>query len=354
MYEQTIADTLSRLRVGGPMSDGPLCIVPVRCASDVPDRYVLLSQALRRGTVLITEVSEAGEVPYLSVFNKGPWPVLVFDGEELVGAKQNRIANATTLLAVGKTVLPVSCVEQGRWHAESRVFRAGSYASHPGLRRDKERRVRERVAWEARRRETTPQESGRHGAPQERQEAATAGGRAEREESQHVRARRYMADQGMVWEEVHRVSNVRGAVSPTAAMADTYQSEKHELDRIIDVFRPGMRAQAADAVGMMVFVGGEFVCFDLLQPARRFSRLVRKLLRGYALEALLHSLSASLPFDAEEAALRVFAELGHATVNARAAAGLGDDLRLETGRISGSGLVWQGELIQLSLFPKAE
>ena len=53
-------------------------------------------------------MSEAGSVPYLQAVNKGPWPVLIFDGEELVGAKQNRITNATILVGVGKTVLPVS------------------------------------------------------------------------------------------------------------------------------------------------------------------------------------------------------------------------------------------------------
>ncbi len=62
----------------------------------------------------MTEVSDAGSVPYLQAVNMGPWPVLIFDGEELVGAKQNRIVNTTILVGVGKAVLPVSC-ENGRW-----------------------------------------------------------------------------------------------------------------------------------------------------------------------------------------------------------------------------------------------
>ena len=42
--------------------------------------------------------------------------VLLYDGEELVGAKQNRILNVSVLVGAGaKMPIPVSCVEQGRW-----------------------------------------------------------------------------------------------------------------------------------------------------------------------------------------------------------------------------------------------
>ena len=104
MYEQKVKEAMGTLRPGAPMWDGALCILPLRSRGKVKARYVLLEQAIGRGTLTITEVSEAGSVPYLQAVNKGPWPVLIFDGEELVGAKQNRIANATILVGVGTTV----------------------------------------------------------------------------------------------------------------------------------------------------------------------------------------------------------------------------------------------------------
>ena len=80
-------------------------------------------QALAQKTLTITEVSQGGSVPQLLAVNSGDLPILIVDGEELAGAKQNRILNASVLLAPkSETVIPVSCTEQGRWAYASREF----------------------------------------------------------------------------------------------------------------------------------------------------------------------------------------------------------------------------------------
>ena len=56
--------------------------------------------------------------------NRGPKPTLIIDGEELVGAKQNRVVNLTILVAAeSELIIPVSCVEAGRWRAKSEPVR---------------------------------------------------------------------------------------------------------------------------------------------------------------------------------------------------------------------------------------
>jgi hypothetical protein len=288
--------------------------------------------------------------------NKGPWPVLIFDGEELVGAKQNRIANATILVDVGKTVLPVSCVEQGRWSHRSAAFDSGSYVSHVSLRQAKERQVRESL----------------------RAEASMAAEAPLAAAAQQVRATRYRSDQGRVWAEVARSSRSLGVDSPTMAMADTYKAGGDDLDRTLQALSLEKLGPVDEVVGVIVFVGGRFVCLDLLQPAKRFALLYPKLLRGYALEARLSkgdpdfdvTLNCREPldsrpagrrgagqvpvdFDPEAAALRLFADTLEASVQEQPGVDLGTDLRLESKQVSGAGLVWQDAVIQLSVFPKA-
>ena len=77
-------------------------------------------------------------MPELLVENPLDADVLLYDGEELVGAKQNRILNVSVLAgAHSKLTIPVSCVEQGRWQMRSAEFAAARHTAHPRLRRRK-------------------------------------------------------------------------------------------------------------------------------------------------------------------------------------------------------------------------
>ena len=119
--------------VYGPVThSGHLAVVPLldREGTASPPFYDTLKDAVGAGVARVTEISEGGSVPELLVVNDGPRPVLLVDGEELVGARQNRIVNITLLVpAHGKLHIPVSCVEAGRWSyraANSRPLTARS------------------------------------------------------------------------------------------------------------------------------------------------------------------------------------------------------------------------------------
>lgn len=318
--QQTIPD----LQIGEPRCHQELCIVPLFSSSDCGARYMLLDGALRRRTLTVTEVGEAGEISCLKAVNKGPWPVLAFDGEELVGAKQNRICNTTLLIGVGTSVLPVSCTEQGRWQRRSAVVAAA---------------------------------------------ADRAQGSAE-PAIQRVRAARYTGAQHRVWEEVSATIDRLGVKSDTEALADGYKTQARDIHEYIEAL--GFTGGASgEMVGVVVFFEGRFVYLDLLRPAAKFTRLYAKLLRGYALEALVASnkrdfLAAGgvdripLPscaephfdFDPEGHATHLLDELRDSTPYVQAAVDLGEDLRFTTENLAGAGLTWCGELIQLSAFPR--
>ena len=127
---ETVRRCLLSIMVGEPVRCGNLSVFPLFFDQKPRVDYKVLEEALQDRLVEITEVSEGGSVPELLFVNRSDKCVLLVDGEELVGAKQNRILNIT-VLAPPKTnlLIPVSCVEQGRWHYSSHGFAAGSHAS---------------------------------------------------------------------------------------------------------------------------------------------------------------------------------------------------------------------------------
>ena len=112
------------LQLGEMVVHEELAVVPLLCRQpDGPD-YITLKEAFDSGGLAVTEISESGSVPNLKVVNSTGHNVLLLDGEELAGAKQNRVLNTSILIAAGgSAIIPVSCTEQGRWHYASRVWR---------------------------------------------------------------------------------------------------------------------------------------------------------------------------------------------------------------------------------------
>jgi hypothetical protein len=124
------------LELGAAQTERGLAVFPLFAKTNGGGPwYVTLTEAIAGGQARITEVSEGGSVPDLRVVNKGDARILIVDGEELRGAKQNRILNTTIL--VGKhtsLVVPVSCTESGRWHYETRSFADEEYLADRGVR----------------------------------------------------------------------------------------------------------------------------------------------------------------------------------------------------------------------------
>src|SRR5690349_14544211 len=132
----TISQTRSLpFGLGEPASFAGLVLIPLYTDSAPRLSYIGLDEATAHG-LLITELVEGGVVQTLLATNPLGERVLVYEGEELVGAKQNRILDRTILLeARSKLQLPVSCVERGRWSYRTRSFTAAPRAAYPELRR---------------------------------------------------------------------------------------------------------------------------------------------------------------------------------------------------------------------------
>jgi hypothetical protein len=269
---------------------------------DPEARYVTRDEALPQG-FRVREVSESGAVPELLAENPLAEDVLLYDGEELVGAKQNRILNVTVLVAAASTLpIPVSCVEQGRWSTRSASFAAAPHASHPDLRRRKAQVL---------------------GAQPLARGAAQAD----------------------VWEAVAEKAARLGVSSPTGANADSFRAHSASLASLEAAFplQPGQCGAVLSLAGRR---GDRELCLDAVSRPDAFALLWPKLRAGYLLDAL-----ERLDEPVKDDRIAVFVDgVGAAAVGRQESAGRGADLRLHGDGLIGSGLELDGELLQLSAF----
>ena len=100
---------LPEIRVGDPVRHESLSVFPLFTDVRGDVDYVMSDSAIGNATLLIEEVDQAGSVPDLLVENKGDVRVLLLEGEELIGAKQNRILNTSVLIAAHSKI-KIPCV----------------------------------------------------------------------------------------------------------------------------------------------------------------------------------------------------------------------------------------------------
>jgi hypothetical protein len=119
------------IQIGTPLQCGSLLIFPLFSDSTAHVDYDLSKDAMAAGFVTVSEISDVGSVPHLKVENRGTRRVLFLEGEELRGGKQNRILNGSALIPANSAIMvPVSCVEQGRWrHLDGRTVHGGTICS---------------------------------------------------------------------------------------------------------------------------------------------------------------------------------------------------------------------------------
>lgn len=305
-------ETISDLSMGKPQSAGELTMVPLSGNPAAALDYLLIDEALRKRDVMVEEVSEGGDVPEIRVTNFSEKTVLVVDGTELVGAKQNRIVNASFLLPP-KTVakIPVSCVEQGRWNYRGKSFRRSPHHAAHSIRKMNVMHHKETL-------------KSRQG---------------------------YRSDQGKVWEAVACMSHAMEAPTPTGAMHDVYEQKRSSFEEFEKKIRP-VRGQT----GAAFLVGGNFAGFDLFDRPATLKNLFPKLLSAVAVEAMMgaseRKSGSRSDRSPEETVRKVLEEIARSLFEKFEPIGVGEDWRYE-GKLSlGKALYFEGDLIHFSAFGK--
>ncbi|HOL32563.1 MAG TPA: hypothetical protein PK052_11345 [Anaerohalosphaeraceae bacterium] len=301
---QLLVKMIQLMQLDNPIGHRNLTLVPIKGPSSQLD-YILGAEAIAAGTLTVQEISESGAVNTLTVENKGDRRVLLLDGEELIGAKQNRILNTTLLIEAHTTQkIPVSCVEQGRWRHISHAFAVGVY-SPPEMRSKKSRAV----------------------------------------SSSYIRCGQADSNQVEVWREVDKLCCDLRANAPTRAMKDVFDQRANDCNSYIRAlpYPEGVR-------GVMAAVSGRFAAMDVLDKPAAFQRIWNRLVSGYAMDALRRKDKEHKPFT-EKSAQFIMDSISDCQVSVFDAVGLGQELRFESPLILGQALVVQDCLVHISVFP---
>jgi hypothetical protein len=241
--DKSVETYLLEMELGAGQSFENMTVFELLRAQNGDPEYITLREALQRGAFSVTEVSEGGSVPELMVVNKGDAAVLLLDGEELRGAKQNRILNTTILVGPkSSTKVPVSCVEHGRWSYQSKELAESGNVMHREMRMLNVRKVSDSL----------------------------------------LRERKFRSDQSEIWDKVDELHCAMGVPSRTGAMRDVYEAKGADLDGYLKSFR-----LADGQKGILVFVDGRPAGLDFVSRDKAFGELYPKLVKSYAMEAML-------------------------------------------------------------------
>ncbi|MCY3541424.1 MAG: hypothetical protein OXH31_05905 [Gammaproteobacteria bacterium] len=244
----------SDLQIGNPTICDNLAIVPLLNTNNSHPDYFTLDEGLDASLFEVEELDGGARVNDILFRNQSDKFALLFEGEEFLGAKQNRILNVSIFVTPKtKQTIPVSCVEAGRWR-------------HQHQSRSKQRfRAANRMHY--------------------------ARGRAF--ENQAVSAslascHEYRSDQSGVWKDISLKSNRMKVHSDSSASAAMYVSAESKIEVYLKSFK-----HTPNQVGSVFLIDGTVSGLELFATEATHRKMIQKLIRSYALDAIDSSMTSS-------------------------------------------------------------
>ena len=289
--------------LGEIQSHGPVSVIPIveEGLSEGPD-YLSLGEAMDSASMVVTEVSEEGFVPILKVRNLSPSKILLLDGEELEGAKQNRVLNTTVLIPAEQEVtIPVSCSERGRWRYKGKFFEDSGVIMAKKAQYHKSSSV-----------------------------------------SVNLKSNEsYASNQGQVWESINCLySKYQDSFSPTEAMHDVFKQKESLLEDYLDHF-PCVEGQR----GMVLFAEGELVGCEVLSRTGPYRRCHPKIVKSFCIDLLDLPVEKDDKMGSSEKATEWLDSIENWKSERFKSLGEGEDLRLKNGVSHGNALVAEDTVV---------
>jgi hypothetical protein len=302
-----IPQALATVMVGTTIEHRGLAVTPLIGHDDPACDYRTLDEALSSGSVTIREVSPYGNMNELHVFNRAKRPLLIVDGEELSGSVQNRVVNLSVLIAKrSPAFVPVSCVERGRGDGETFRFTSASRMQFASGRAEKMAQISRSLS--------------------------SCGERK--------------ANQAAIWSAIQQKAARMQAMSNTGAMAAIYQQHAAALDGYVEALGRVERQR-----GAVFTVHGLLAGMELFDSARTWDRLMPKIVRSYAIDALEERADQKKGVEiAPDVLLDVVAQ-----AKSPSFVSFGDtfDVRVTGMSVTGGALVFGSRVIHLAVFTSA-
>jgi hypothetical protein len=258
------------------------------------------------GLVEICEVDEKGSVNEVKVINKAVTPLLILDGEEIIGSKQNRIVNSTIIIeAKSEKIIPVSCTEAGRWEYNTSKFHYSKHMASSNVRKNKLHSV-----------------------------------------SNSLRLNnKFNSNQSEVWNNISQTEEKLNVHSQTGALNDAYKNKSLDLEEYSNSFKIHDKQN-----GFIVYINGRLVGMEMIYNNRRYNEYHDKLLESYIIDAISKS---NDEYENDKIKDDEFIEeIKKSECESFDSVGLGVDYRLENENISGSAVLFKDALINASFFRK--
>ena len=209
-----------------------VAIVPIKTPVNHKIDLLTLKKGFELGLVIVQEC-EHSTVNTIIVANKSVVPLLLVDGEEIVGGDQNRIMDATILIAPQSEMkVPVNCTEHGRWGYVSDFKQSQNIANYTT-----------RLA-------------------------------------KHHAYRSKGNVQKAVWDSIDDLEVSRSFSSPTQAMSESYENAKADLNEFLNAFEV-----VEGQTGVAVMIDGEVKGFELFLNSEIYKEYHEKILKSYLINA---------------------------------------------------------------------
>nr|WP_294999604.1 DUF6569 family protein [uncultured Methanobrevibacter sp.] len=223
-----------------------ITIIPLKTERIYID-LLTLKKGLELGLVEVKEC-DTSQVNTVIVKNHSVTPLILIDGEEIIGGDQNRIVNSTILIdAESEMKIPVSCSEKHRWTFKSE-FKQSDYIANYKTRRAKEYASRVSSSF-----------------------------------------------QDVIWSSIDSLEMEQDFASPTSAMDGSYENIKAAHNQIIKQFKI-----IDGQTGVLIMVDGQITGFELFLNSEIYREFHEKILKSYLIDSKIKNTQFTINIEAAQ------------------------------------------------------